>query len=669
VTHFSSRASCCSPRTRLLLDPAHGREELRRCVDLGARRVRPDDDPELIRDALPFGLKTLESLLEILPDHRAYCSPAVEVYPIRYAFVQADADLIEARDPARAAELKERALHLYLRARGFGLRGLALRHKGITDRLQRDPVGAAAELRKEDLPFAYWTAAAWGSAISVGSDRPELVVDLSAVKALLERALALDESYEQGALHEAMIILEALPPAMGGSAERARTHFQRAVELSGGVRAGPYVTLASTVSVQSQKPRRVRALVEAGARSRSESRSRPAPRESRHPAEGALAARARRRLVPGHRLPQRRGQEMNSLARCSAVLLLLFVAALPARAQTTTTIKLATLVPDGSVWDRILKIRAPSGRRHRGRVTLRIYPGGVSGDEPDMVRKLRMRQIQAAALTTAGLADIDPAFQVFGIPMFYDSYPRCCRCCASSSRVAAAARGERLRAVALGSRRLGPFFSKQTDQDAGRSQELEAVVWAVTTAWCKLEGQGLPALALSPPTSCRFSSRDDRRTADDTARCDVTPVVPQNALHSARSRPTRRGVVVEEGVEQDQRGRPREVCCGVSRDARHASKSRCRSRLDAVSEDVEAWPHVVKLTPDQVSAWRDRRKRLANRCAAHRAGGHARSRGAGARCVPLVARRPLKQRSRASSIRRRPGWWRWRSCAPEIVWR
>jgi predicted anti-sigma-YlaC factor YlaD len=212
-----------------------------------------DDDPELIRDALPFGLKTLESLLEILPDHRGLLLASCRGYTqYAYAFVQADADLIEARDPARAAELKERALHLYLRARGFGLRGLALRHKGIADRLQRDPVGAAAELRKEDLPFAYWTAASWGSAISVGSDRPELVVDLSAVKALLEQALTLDESYEQGALHEAMIILEALPPAMGGSAERARMHFQRAVELSGGVRAGPYVTLASTVSVQSQ---------------------------------------------------------------------------------------------------------------------------------------------------------------------------------------------------------------------------------------------------------------------------------------------------------------------------------------------------------------------------------------------------------------------------------
>jgi TRAP-type C4-dicarboxylate transport system substrate-binding protein len=59
----------------------------------------------------------------------------------------------------------------------------------------------------------------------------------------------------------------------------------------------------------------------------------------------------------------------------------------------------------------------------QGRVTLRIYPGGVAGDEPDIVRKMRIGQLQAGAITTAGLADIDPAFNVFGIPMFFDSYP------------------------------------------------------------------------------------------------------------------------------------------------------------------------------------------------------------------------------------------------------
>jgi TRAP-type C4-dicarboxylate transport system substrate-binding protein len=87
-------------------------------------------------------------------------------------------------------------------------------------------------------------------------------------------------------------------------------------------------------------------------------------------------------------------------------------------------IKLATLVPDGSVWDKAMRdMGAEWSQATAGRVQLRVYPGGVAGDEPDIVRKLRIGQLQAAAVTTSGLSDIDPAFQVFGIPMFFDSYP------------------------------------------------------------------------------------------------------------------------------------------------------------------------------------------------------------------------------------------------------
>ena len=98
------------------------------------------------------------------------------------------------------------------------------------------------------------------------------------------------------------------------------------------------------------------------------------------------------------------------------------VGAPPARAQTTV-VKLATLVPDGSVWDKILRSMGDQwSKETQGRVVLRIYPGGVAGDEPDIVRKMRIGQIQAAALSATGLAAIDPAFNMFGIPNFFASY-------------------------------------------------------------------------------------------------------------------------------------------------------------------------------------------------------------------------------------------------------
>ncbi len=94
-----------------------------------------------------------------------------------------------------------------------------------------------------------------------------------------------------------------------------------------------------------------------------------------------------------------------------------------AAAAPATTLKLATLVPDGSVWDQVLKEMGAEWQRVTGgRVELRVYPGGVAGDEPDVVRKMRIGQLHAASLSVTGLSEIDPAFGVFAIPLFFDSY-------------------------------------------------------------------------------------------------------------------------------------------------------------------------------------------------------------------------------------------------------
>ena len=222
-----------------------------------------DNDPELVRDALPFGLKTMESLLATLPKHEGLLLTLCKGFTTySYAFVQSEGDLVVNSDYARSVALHSRALQLDLRARSYGLRGLELHNPGISDSLKLDPVKAAAKIRKRDLPMLYWTAAAWGSAISLGKDQPELLADLPAIRALIDRGLQLDESYESGALHEASIVLDALPEAMGGSEKRARGHFERAVELSHDSRPGPYVTLAQSVAVLKQDRAEFRRLLE-----------------------------------------------------------------------------------------------------------------------------------------------------------------------------------------------------------------------------------------------------------------------------------------------------------------------------------------------------------------------------------------------------------------------
>lgn len=221
-----------------------------------------DEDPQLIRDAIPFGLKTMESLLQTVPRHRGLLLGLCRGFT-QYgaAFVQSDADDIEAADYAKATEMRDRALKMFLRARNYGLRGLELEHRGIPQRLKLLPDSAVREITVKELPMLYWTAAAWGSAINLGKDRAELLADLGAVRALMDRGLALDEGYDGGAFHEALIILEALPETMGGSPKRAREHFERAVTLSRGERASPYVTLAQSVSVMTQNRTEFRELL------------------------------------------------------------------------------------------------------------------------------------------------------------------------------------------------------------------------------------------------------------------------------------------------------------------------------------------------------------------------------------------------------------------------
>ena len=107
-----------------------------------------DDDPELVREALPFALKTMESLLAESPRHKGLLLGASSGFTqYAYAFVQSEADYLEASDLATATAMRRRALKLYLRARGYGLRGLEVDHPGLGQRLTRDPAGAVAEVR------------------------------------------------------------------------------------------------------------------------------------------------------------------------------------------------------------------------------------------------------------------------------------------------------------------------------------------------------------------------------------------------------------------------------------------------------------------------------------------------------------------------------------------
>jgi TRAP-type transport system periplasmic protein len=89
----------------------------------------------------------------------------------------------------------------------------------------------------------------------------------------------------------------------------------------------------------------------------------------------------------------------------------------------SAAIKLATVVPDGSIWDKSLKQMGTDWKTATGdRVSLTVFSGGSQGDEPTVLRKMRLNALQGASLTVVGLASIDWSFNVFNIPFFFQSY-------------------------------------------------------------------------------------------------------------------------------------------------------------------------------------------------------------------------------------------------------
>jgi predicted anti-sigma-YlaC factor YlaD len=213
-----------------------------------------DNDPEFVRLAAPSTLKTIEMLLSQSPDHAQLLLTACSGFTqYSYGFLHVEAEL-KAQDAATAQELKARASKMYQRARGYCLHGLEVRYPGLTLKaIGDDPAAALQRATVQDVPLLYWTAAAWGADISISPTPLLRITELASVRALLNRAKALDEAWEQGAIHEALIAFDGLPPMLGGSAAAAKADFDRAMELSEKKSVFAYVALASTMTDAAEK--------------------------------------------------------------------------------------------------------------------------------------------------------------------------------------------------------------------------------------------------------------------------------------------------------------------------------------------------------------------------------------------------------------------------------
>ncbi|NUR56359.1 MAG: hypothetical protein HOQ29_18100 [Acidobacteria bacterium] len=212
-----------------------------------------DNDPEFVRAAAPSTLKTIEMLLSQAPQHEGLLLTACSGFTqYSYGFLHVES-AIQRTNASGARELRQRAGRMYQRARGYCLRGLAVRHPEITADALRGGSDVLSRTTSRDVPFLYWAAASWGADLSLADDQVKRIGELTAIRALLTRARTLDETWDHGAIHEALIAVDGLPPLVGGSRAAARADFDRAVALSQGRSVFAYLAFALTLPEGSER--------------------------------------------------------------------------------------------------------------------------------------------------------------------------------------------------------------------------------------------------------------------------------------------------------------------------------------------------------------------------------------------------------------------------------
>ena len=179
-------------------------------------------DPALVGSGMPAYLLILDGLISQHPENPGLLSAGAQLFAL-YGSRFATA---------------EHAVTLTDKARRYGQKALCLVHEPSCRWGTADYDGLVADLKNVDIKSIgplYSYAVGWLSNLQATSSDWTAVAELPWVQAVLERTLELDESYEHGAVHGYLGILNSLrPPALGGQPEIARQHFERAIELSEG---------------------------------------------------------------------------------------------------------------------------------------------------------------------------------------------------------------------------------------------------------------------------------------------------------------------------------------------------------------------------------------------------------------------------------------------------
>lgn len=214
-------------------------------------------DYEFAGRAAPGNLMQLEGFLRIVPENETLLLELAKGYTgYTYGWVEDELEDVDPSDFERDEHLRHRARLFYLRARDLAFRWLEQQSEGVTA-VRRKPLPEFVKFLREhyddasDAPGLFWAGYAWGSAINVSREDPDLIADLGYARALIEQSVALDPNYFHMSGKLFLAVLKSdFPEALGGDPEGGRALFEELLKKSGRSMHLVQLNYARTYAVQ-----------------------------------------------------------------------------------------------------------------------------------------------------------------------------------------------------------------------------------------------------------------------------------------------------------------------------------------------------------------------------------------------------------------------------------
>lgn len=192
-------------------------------ADILSTAVLDQDDPEVVESGLPAYLLLVDGLIGRNPQQADMLAAGAELYAL-YGL--------------RFVDDAERSGAIAAKARDYGGRAICLSYRRACDWEGMPYDEFLAELEDvgaRQVRYLYAYAVSWLSHLDATSSDWNSVGEVPWAQAVLERVVALDETYDNGGIHAYLGMLYSLrPPALGGQLDLAREHFERSIEISGG---------------------------------------------------------------------------------------------------------------------------------------------------------------------------------------------------------------------------------------------------------------------------------------------------------------------------------------------------------------------------------------------------------------------------------------------------